>query len=186
MRYVELNLIKNFHENSFIPRMSFYSCLHFMFCLLDLWHSDNEQARSVIGTAAVCPVEMHTSRLENASLCTTCVWHCIGYLWSCLQAHPYKYTSIRPACLMIINWLTGRWNPPNIMVHIGLNMRHEDKVKNLRYINIVLCACVRVCGCVLVLVLMCLCGSFIISAYSLCWIGVGEAKHTSAIVYLNR
>ncbi|KAM9403735.1 nuclear receptor subfamily 4 group A member 3 [Salvelinus alpinus] len=32
----------------------------------DLWHSDNEQARSVFGTDALCPVEMHTSRLETA------------------------------------------------------------------------------------------------------------------------
>lgn len=44
--------------------MSATSC----FYLLDLWHSDNEQAHSVIGTAAVCPVEMHTSRLETVSL----------------------------------------------------------------------------------------------------------------------
>lgn len=51
--------------------MSATSC----FYLVDLWHSDNEQARSVIGTAAGCPVEMHTSRLETVSLCLTTLHH---------------------------------------------------------------------------------------------------------------
>ena len=56
-----------------------FLCLHIMFCLLDLWHSDNEQTRSVIGTAAVCPVEMFISRLETASSClsTSPVWFCL-------------------------------------------------------------------------------------------------------------
>lgn len=51
--------------------MSATSC----FYLVDLWHSDNEQAHSVIGTAAGCPVEMHTSRLETVSLCLTTRHH---------------------------------------------------------------------------------------------------------------
>jgi len=41
--------------------------LSLIFCLLDLWHSDNEQAITVIGTAAFCPSKMHTSRLETVS-----------------------------------------------------------------------------------------------------------------------
>lgn len=66
------------------------SCFH----PLDLWHSDNEQARSVIGTAAVCPVEMHTSRLETVSLrlmLLTFVWLCLGYLSSTWHTHTHMH-----------------------------------------------------------------------------------------------
>lgn len=65
------------------------------FYLLDLWHSDNEQAHSVIGTAAVCPVEMHTSRLETVSLRLTMLQHlCLTLLGLSvvLLAHTQTYT----------------------------------------------------------------------------------------------
>lgn len=71
--------------------MSAPSCFH----LLDLWHSDNEQAHSVIGTAAVCPVEMHTSRLETVSLCLTMLHHlCLTLLGLSvlLLAHTHTQT----------------------------------------------------------------------------------------------
>ena len=76
-----------------------FMCAPSCFYLLDLWHSDNEQARSVIGTAAVCPVEMHTSRLETVSLCLTmlhhlcvCVWLCLGCLSSLACSHTHAHT----------------------------------------------------------------------------------------------
>lgn len=64
------------------------------FYLLDLWHSDNEQAHSVFGTAAVCPVEMHTSRLETVSLRLTMLHHLyltlLG-LSSCFHTYTHTY-----------------------------------------------------------------------------------------------
>lgn len=67
------------------------SCFH----LLDLWHSDNEQAHTVIGTAAVCPVEMHTSRLETVSLRLTMLHHLCLTAWVvCPLAYTHTQTHI--------------------------------------------------------------------------------------------
>ena len=70
-------------------------CAHSCFYLLDLWHSDNEQAHSVIGTAAVCPVEMHTSRLETVSIRLAALQHLCATLLGLsvlLLAHSHTHT----------------------------------------------------------------------------------------------
>ena len=107
-----------------------FMCAPSCFYLLDLWHSDNEQARSVIGTAAVCPVEMHTSRLETVSLRLTmlhhlcvCVWLCLGCLSSLAcshtraHAHTHTHTHTRLlACKCKAGNLTvvlGVWKASN-------------------------------------------------------------------------
>lgn len=98
---------------------SLFTCATSCFYLLDLWHSDNEQAHSVIGTAAVCPVEMHTSRLETVSLCLIMLHHlCLTLLWLsvlllahntcrriCIHTHTHTHSLI--AC---------KFNKGNLMV----------------------------------------------------------------------
>lgn len=84
--------------------MSAPSCFH----LLDLWHSDNEQAHSVIGTAAVCPVEMHTSRLETVSLCLTMLHHlCLTLLGLSVlllaHTHAHKQTHMHTTASMQVS-----------------------------------------------------------------------------------
>lgn len=95
--------------------MSATSC----FYLVDLWHSDNEQAHSVIGTAAGCPVEMHTSRLETVSLCLTTLHHLrltllrLPVSAACTRrthAHVHMHTLSVSACT---------FNKGNLMVVLG-------------------------------------------------------------------